>query len=65
MQLSPKTPILISVLINAIADAVESDLNDLDKTDMSAFVQTHLDHENDYEVDELFESYIDTIGREI
>ena len=54
----PKDKVIISVLIHAIADAVDSDLNDLTQSDMSKILQDQLDHENDYEVDELLEEYI-------
>ncbi len=60
-----KDRIVISVLINAIADAVDSDLNDLNSNDMSAILQDQLDHENDYEVDDLFEEHVATTGRTI
>ena len=61
----PKDKVIISVLIHAIADAVDSDLNDLTQSDMSKILQDQLDHENDYEVDELLEEYIDTSGRNL
>ena len=61
----PKDKVIISVLIHAIADAVDSDLNDLTQSDMSKIIQDQLDHENDYEVDELIEEYIDASGRNL
>lgn len=60
-----KDRIVISVLINAIADAVDSELNDLNSNDMNAILQDQLDHENDYEVDDLFEEYVAKTGRTI
>ena len=65
MSLNPKDKVVISVLINSIADAVDSELNDLTQHDMSGIIQTQLDHENDYEVDDLLEDYISQIGRDI
>lgn len=65
MDLNPKDKVIISVLIHAIADAVDSDLNDLTQSDMSKIIQDQLDHENDYEVDELIEEYIDASGRNL
>ena len=65
MGMNPKDKIVISVLINSIADAVESDVNDLNSYDMNSIIQTHLDHENDYEVDELYEDYVSQLGRDI
>tara|TARA_B100000902_G_scaffold400033_1_gene474839 strand:- start:18000 stop:18194 length:195 start_codon:yes stop_codon:yes gene_type:complete len=62
---NPKDKIVISVLIHAIADAIDSELNDLSQHDMSKIIQDQLDHENDYEVDELLEDYITSTGREI
>lgn len=64
-MLNPKDKIVISVLINSIADAIDSELNDLSQHDMSQIIQDQLDHENDYEVDELLEDYVTSTGREI
>ena len=65
MSLNLKDKVVISVLINSIADAVDSEVNDLTQHDMSNIIQTQLDHENDYEVDDLLEDYISQIGRDI
>ena len=65
MSLNLKDKVVISVLINSIADAVDSELNDLTQHDMSNIIQTQLDHENDYEVYDLLEDYISQIGRDI
>jgi hypothetical protein len=65
MYLDPKNKVVISVLVNAISDAVESNLNDLDSSDMNLIIQNQLDHENDYEVDELLGEYIENSGRTI